>query len=165
MGMDFTKIYEDYNKDVYRFVLTLCHKQDLAIDICHETFAKAMDNIDRFDGSQDIRAWLFTIARNSLYDFYRKNKNIRDDLALTSIKDDKISFVDDLANKEIALKVHAYLHSMKEPYKEVFNLRVFGELDFKSIGQIFDNSDTWARVTFYRAKNMILDYLEENNEI
>ena len=165
MGMDFTKIYEDYNQDVYRFALSLSKNQDLAVDICHETFAKAMDNIDKFDGSQDIRAWLFAIARNSLYDFYRKNKNISSDLDLTYVKDEKISFVDDLANKDLALKVHAFLHSMKEPYKEVFNLRVFGELDFKSIGQIFAKSDTWARVTFYRAKNMIVDYLEEENEI
>ena len=54
---------------------------------------------------------------------------------------------------------------MKEPYKEVFNLRVFGELDYRSIGQIFSKTDTRARVTFYRAKNMIIDYLEEKNEI
>ena len=54
---------------------------------------------------------------------------------------------------------------MNEPYKEVFNLRVFGELDYKSIGQIFGKTDNWARVTFYRAKNMIIDCLEDDNEI
>lgn len=143
----------------------MCKNQDLAIDICHETFAKAMDKIDTFDGSQDIRAWLFTIARNTLYDFYRKYNKVNPDYDLSVVEDKKISFVEDLANKDLALKVHSFLHSMKEPYKEVFNLRVFGELDFNSIGQIFGKTDNWARVTFYRAKNMIIDYLEEEYEI
>lgn len=163
--MDFAKIYEDYNKDIYRFALSLCKNQDLAVDICHETFAKAMDKIDTFDGSQDIRAWLFTIARNTLYDFYRKHNKTNTSFDLNLVEDKKISFVENLADKDLALKVHTFLHSMNEPYKEVFNLRVFGELDFKSIGQIFGKTDNWARVTFYRAKNMIIDYLEEENEI
>lgn len=45
---------------------------------------------------------------------------------------------------------------MKEPYKEVFTLRVFGEL--------FGTSENWARVTFYRAKNEIKHYMEDNYE-
>ena len=163
--MDFEKIYEEYNKDVYRFALSLSHSEDLAIDICHETFAKAINKIDSFDGSKDIRAWLFTIARNTLYDYYRKNKKIDLDYDINKVEDKGVSFVETLSNKDLALRVHKFIHSMKEPYKEVFNLRVFGELDYKSIGQIFGKTDTWARVTFYRAKNMIIDYLEEENEI
>ena len=163
--MDFAKIYEDYNKDVYRFTLSLCSDSDLAIDICHETFAKALNKIDEFDGSVDIRAWLFTIARNCLYDYYRKNKRMSDGFDLNRVSDDKISFVENLADKDLALRVHIFLHSMNELYKEVFNLRVFGELDYKSIAKIFGKTDTRARVTFYRAKNMIIDYLEENDEI
>lgn len=163
--MDFSKIYEDYNKDVYRFVLSLCHNPDLAIDICHETFAKAMDKLDTYDGSYDIRSWLFAIGKNTLYDFYRKNKKLTITDDLEANPDPSISFVEDLTDKDLALNVHKFLHSMNEPYKEVFNLRVFGELDFKSISEIFGKSDSRARVTFYRAKNMIKDYLEENDEI
>lgn len=44
---------------------------------------------------------------------------------------------------------------MKEPYKEVFSLRVFSELSFAQIGQIFGKSDDWARVTYLRAKRNI----------
>lgn len=49
---------------------------------------------------------------------------------------------------------------MKDPYKEVFTLRVFGELPFEKIGEIFGKSAGWARVTFYRSKKMIREYLE-----
>ena len=44
------------------------------------------------------------------------------------------------------------LHELPEPYKEVFQLRVFGELAFGQIGRIFGKTETWARVTYHRAR-------------
>ena len=54
-----------------------------------------------------------------------------------------------------------FLHNMEEPYKEVFNLRVFGELSYEKIGTLFQKSSGWVRVTFYRAKKKIEEYMEE----
>ena len=69
------------------------------------------------------------------------------------------------AEEENAFLIHQFLHNMNEPYKEVFSLRVFGELPFEKIGMLFGKSSGWARVTFYRAKKQILEYMEaENNE-
>lgn len=56
--------------------------------------------------------------------------------------------------------IHQFLHSMKEPYKEVFSLRVFGELSFEKIGLLFGKSPGWARVTYHRARKQIIDYME-----
>lgn len=50
---------------------------------------------------------------------------------------------------------------MEEPYKEVFTLRVFGEMPFERIGLLFGKSAGWARVTFYRAKKQIQEYMAE----
>ena len=50
---------------------------------------------------------------------------------------------------------------MEEPYKEVFQLRVFGELSFKEIGSIFGKTETWARVTYHRARMQIKERMEE----
>ena len=65
---------------------------------------------------------------------------------------DSISFEEKVIDKEVSFQIHKYLHSMQEPYKEVFNLRIFGELPFDKIGAIFGKSSGWARVTYYRAK-------------
>ena len=51
-----------------------------------------------------------------------------------------------------AFRIHEYLHNMEEPYKEVFQLRVFGELSFADIGKIFHKTESWARVTYHRAR-------------
>ena len=57
-----------------------------------------------------------------------------------------------MLDKESSLQIHQILHSMEEPYKEVFSLRVFGELSFQNIGLIFGKSENWARVTYHRAR-------------
>ena len=65
-----------------------------------------------------------------------------------------------LTDKEMAIQIHKHLHTLKEPYKEVFVLRIFAELSFAEIGTIFSKSEVWARVTFYRGKNMLIKEME-----
>ncbi len=60
-----------------------------------------------------------------------------------------------LANKEMALEIHQALHKLPQPYREVFWMRTFGELSFKEIGRILGKTESWARVTYHRARLMI----------
>lgn len=69
------------------------------------------------------------------------------------------NFEKKLADKEEAEKIHQALHVLKEPYKEVFSLCIFGELTFDEIAVIFGKNDSWARVTFYLLLMMII-YLQ-----
>ena len=66
-----------------------------------------------------------------------------------------------------SLEIHQALHKLSEPYKEVFSLRVFGELSFREIGQIFGKTENWARVTYHRGKLKLQETLEKEweNEI
>ena len=158
--MDFEQIYREYFKDVFLYVRSLTTQEGLAEEITQETFTKALKAIDSYDGKKDIRAWLFTIAKNSFYTHCRQQKhyveyelpkNCTDNFPLTEER---------LAEEETAFLIHKFLHQMEEPYKEVFNLRVFGELPFEKIGAIFGKSAGWARVTFYRGKKQIIAYME-----
>ena len=72
--------------------------------------------------------------------------------------------MDRLADKELAILIHRYIHELGEPYKEVFNLRVFAELPFKEIGGLFGKSDAWARVTFARAKLKVIERMEQDEQ-
>lgn len=66
-----------------------------------------------------------------------------------------------LIDDENVEKIQKILNETDMPYKEVFKLRVFGNLQFKEIGKMFGKSESWARVTFYRAKLKIREKLEE----
>ncbi len=160
--MDIEKIYTLYFKDVYRFIYNLSKNKSIAEDITSDTFLKAMKNIDEFDGKKDIKAWLFTIAKNTYYTYYNRQKKFSpyeiDEYENTQSGD----VLEDLISKEEYLKVLKILHEIDEPYKEVFMLRFFGDLDYISISSIFKKSESWARVTFFRAKKQILIKMEES---
>ena len=55
----------------------------------------------------------------------------------------------------------AMLHRLAEPYREIFSLRIFAELSFKEIGAVFGRTENWARVTFFRAKKLLIAMLEQ----
>lgn len=155
--MPFEEIYQRYFRDVYRFARSLTQDEALAEEITQETFFKALDH---FDGSKDVRAWLFTIARNAWYSYCRLHRR---SLSLEDLPQDlsgNVRIEERLEDGESAFAIHQFLHAMEEPYKEVFSLRVFGELPYEKIGRLFGKSANWARVTFYRAKLQIIAHME-----
>lgn len=77
------------------------------------------------------------------------------------MRDESAGLPERLTDEETAMQIHRFLHDMPEPYKEVFTLRVFGELPYERIGLIFGKSAGWARVVYYRAKRLIIDHMEE----
>ena len=114
-----------------------------------------------YDGKQDVRAWLFTVARNAYYDHCRRAKHAAPLEDAETKAADSPDIAQLLVDKDAAFTVHQCLHALEEPYKEVFSLRVFGELPFDRIGAIFGHNAAWARVTYYRAKTRIQTMLEQ----
>ena len=159
--MEFEDAYRRYFQDVYRFTLGLTQDGPLAEEITQETFFKALQAFKKFDGSKDIRAWLFTIARNRFYDHCRAQKRTISQEELPQELPEGVRIEEQVEDEERAFAIHQFLHSMAEPYKEVFTLRVFGELPFEKIGRLFGKSANWARVTFYRARVQITTQMEE----
>ncbi|PFY82811.1 RNA polymerase sigma factor [Bacillus pseudomycoides] len=159
--MSFEEIYHAYFQEVYLYIRSLTHDENIAEEITQEAFFKALKSIEGFNGTKDIRAWLFTIARNTYFSYYKKKK-WQMDSDVTDELSTGVTVLDYLISEEEAFIVHQFLHDMEEPYKEVFSLRTFGELPFDKIGKLFGKSASWARVTFYRAKNKIRAYMEAN---
>ncbi len=166
--MDFEKVYTEFFREIYLYLRGFGISEDLAEELAQETFVKALRAADRFDGSQNIRAWLYTIARNTFFSWKRKQKCFAEGTSGEELEPDGTSLMvstdqvaETVEEKELALAVHRFLHDMEEPYKEVFHLRVFGELPFEKIGLIFGRSAGWARVTFYRARKQLQVLIEE----
>lgn len=162
--MDFEEIYDFYFREVHLYIRSLCDNESIAEEIAQETFFKALKSIHRFDGKKDIRAWLFTIAKNTYFSYYKKNHRRLCDLAVSNEKEvdhTRVDLTERLTRQEDAFTIHQFIRTMSEPYKEVFSLRVFGELSFLQIGKLFGKGDSWARVTYHRARKQIIEYMEE----
>lgn len=160
---DFESIYTQYFDSVYKYVLSLCRNETVAEDITQEAFYKAMEHLDQFDGKCKLYVWLCQIAKNTLCTYLKKQKRIvpESDLDQSLLPD--TSFESAFVDKETAWEIHKLLHKLDEPYKEVFSLRVFGELSFSQIGELFGKTDSWARLIFYRAKKALRRNLDENS--
>ncbi len=156
---EFESIYTQYFRDVYSFVLSLSRNEKIAEEITQETFFKALKSIDSFNGNCKINVWLCQIAKNTYFTYLDKQKRYDTNDIPEQISE--ISIETMIVNKEETFRLHKVLHSLEEPYKEVFTLRVFGELSFKQISQLFEKTESWARVTFHRSKGKIQDLLRE----
>ena len=162
---DFDEIYRLYAKNVYGFLLRISGSPDIAEELTSETFYRAVKNIDKFSGSCKISVWLCEIAKNLYTDYLRKNlKNKRKNIPLEDREfPDSGNMILRFEDKEQVLNIHRILHTLDEPYKEVFSLRVFSELSYKEIASLFGKSDGWARVIFFRAKEMILNQIKNSD--
>lgn len=157
----FEEVYKEYFRVVFYYLLGICNDKNIAEDITQETFYKAMKSLKSFRNECDIKTWLCQIAKNQYLSYCRKNKiNIDIDDIEEAIECD-ICFEDKLADQDTVDRIHKIIHSLPEPYKEVFYLRIFGELPFKKIGNVFSKTENWACVTYHRAKAMIQKELEE----
>lgn len=155
------KLYEAFYMKVFSYVMTLAKDRINAEEITQETFFRAISTEKSFRGESDSYTWLCAIAKNIFIDEKRRYAN-QDDEPGEDIPDTNNVIEDDLADKDMSLRIHSILHRLEEPYKEVFQLRVFGELSFTEIGSIFGKTETWARVTYHRARLKIKERMDEH---
>ena len=156
--LNIQEVYEQYFTVVYRYLLSLSHNTHIAEELTQETFFKALKKVDDFRGECDLRVWLCQISKNTYYDYLKKNKKYVPE-AQNELSEDVLS------DKETAFQVHQILHRLSEPYKEVFSLRVFGELSFGTISSLFGKSESWARVTYHRACKKIREELDHEDQL
>ena len=159
---DFEAIYVQHFDGVYKYVFSLCRNETMAEEITQETFYWAMEHIEKFEGKCKLYVWLFQIEKNKFLTYAKKQKRHVSETDIDLSKQIEPSFENEILDKETVWKLHKLLHELSDPYKEVFSLRVFGELPFSQIGELFGKSDSWARLIFYRAKKELRRNLDEN---
>lgn len=159
---DFEAIYVQHFDGVYKYVFSLCRNETMAEEITQETFYRAMEHIDKFEGKCKLYVWLCQIAKNTFLTYAKKQKRHVSETDIDLSQQIEPSFENEILDKETVWKLHKLLHELSDPYKEVFSLRVFGELPFSQIGELFGKSDSWARLIFYRAKKELRRDLDEN---
>ncbi|MBE6603354.1 MAG: RNA polymerase sigma factor [Ruminococcaceae bacterium] len=162
---DFEQLYNTYFNDVYLYILRLSGNEHMAEEITSDTFFKAMKSIDSFRGDCDVRVWLCQIAKNCYYSYTKKSNRTEhiDEAKMQEIPDLAPSVAEECARRDEIERIQKALHNVSEPYKEVFLWRVYAQLSFKQIAEIFGKTENWACVTYHRARKMIKERLEGKN--
>lgn len=169
---DLSEMYKSYAKDVKTFLILLTSNADLAEELTQETFYQAVKSIHRYNGKCKLSVWLCQIAKHTYYNHSKKERKFN----LESVENimqkgfDIPSNADgpdvELIKRNTLTTIHKQINLLKEPYREIFLLRTSINLSFKEIGEIFSESENWARVTYYRAKTRLAENIQdENNEL
>ena len=147
----FEKLYETYYMRVYSYVMTLAKKQYIAEEITQETFYRAFTAKSMFRRESNEVTWLCAIAKNLFFnEMRRQSKNV--ELSLDADTQNGINIEREIEDRDTSYQIHLALSKLEEPYRKVFELRIFGELSFREIGTICKKTENWARVTYHRAR-------------
>lgn len=153
---DFESIYNKYQPFIYRYLLRLSKNETLAEELTQDTFFRAYMNVAKLRDESKISVWLCQIAKNVYFAWYNENKRSNPIDSETDIKDD-FDIEEQFLDKELTRSAFICLHQLEEPYKEVFMLAVLGQQSLAEISKLFGKSESWARVTFYRAKQKLAE--------
>ena len=154
-------MFTQYFARVYRFALGLTGNEAAAEELTQQTFFKALKSLDQFQGRSDPVTWLCSIAKHEYVNGLRRGREqpFGPD---ADVFDGASPGIDaGYVREEETLRLHRHLHALEEPYREVFMLRVFGELKYAQIAGLFGRTESWARVTYYRAKLALQQRMEE----
>ena len=152
-------VYREHSHMVYQYLLSLSHDADLAEELTQETFYQAIRRIDYFNAESKVSTWLCGIAKNLFYAYLRKHPptEILDENS-TLCKSAESEVMSSLDKMDLLKQIHL----LKEPGREVIQLRLYGNLSYAEIGEIMGKSENWARVTFYRAKEQLRKELQND---
>lgn len=157
-------VYEEFFPKIYNYIYYQIHDYAVCDDLVSSVFIKVVENIERFDeGKASFSTWIYTIARNTLIDYYRKAKTESDIEDYADTVKFSLSFED--AYREYTEDCHgstdALMEILNEKERSVIYLRYFEGLSFVEIGtQLHKNSST-VRTLHERALKKMLKYLQD----
>ena len=155
-------LYDQYFHDVFLYLKAISRSDDLAEELTQETFFRAYINYSSLKDHNKVSVWLCQIAKNAYYSWYNEQKRFISSEENTIAETDETDSPENLfVQKEISKQALTCLHELEEPYKEVFMLNVFGEVSMNEISALFGKSESWARVTFYRAKQKLKERMRQ----
>lgn len=150
------EIYKEYFETVKKYLFCLTHNNDIAEELTQETFYKAVKNIHTFKDDCKISVWLCKIAKNTWLDSIKKNKNIKDMADNELFEIESLETTDEtVISNQGKLELYKKIQKLDEKTRDVIYLRITGDLNFKEIGDIFNKTENWARINFYRGKQKL----------
>ncbi len=161
--MNFEALYTTCFHKLYRFALNLSRSENEAEEIVQETFLRAMTNAHMLP-EDNLDAWLFRVARNVHISRLRKRQKEVGDTLLDMVPSG-VDVETKLADQDQALHILRHLHTLEEPYKEVFTLRALGDVGYPQIAALFRKSESWARVTYYRARLLLTERMNKEGTL
>ena len=157
---DIELIYREYYPYVKNYARSLCFDENIAEDIAQETFYKAINNYDKFNHQCKIETWLCRIAHNIFVNSKRRKSTENIDSILSIVAESNVE--ESVINAENVKTILSASTELPSPYKEVFYMKTLGDFSYDVIADVVGKTESWARVTYHRAKQKIAERMNGN---
>ena len=155
---EFEKLFNENREFIFKYLMKMTQNVSLSEELTQETFFRAYMNYASLRNKEKASVWLCQIAKNTYFVWFNEQKR-KQPISQPISENSTPDIAELFEEKELAGRAFSVLHALEEPYKEVFMLSVFGGLSLKDISAMFGKSESWARVTYYRAKQKIMEGL------
>lgn len=161
-----SKIYSKYYLDVYRFLVCFSGNQNDAEDLTQEVFIRVLNNLSTFNNENNLKTWIFSIAKHVAVDHYRKKRfsSIFSEGFFKQIESPSKGPNDLVEQNEMKMIVHEAISKLKPKYRAVVILRGINELSVKETSEILNCSESKVKVDFHRAIKDLKKKLNLNAE-
>ena len=162
--MGYEKLFLEKRELVYRYLFSLCRDPVLAEELTQETFFRAYINFGSLRNREKAGVWLCSIGKNCFYTWYREQKRVQPQEvpeSETVSTDPEEVYIDGESYRAL----HDSINALEDPYGQVLKSRVVDGLSLQEISRIYGKSESWARVTFYWAKEKLKERMRRENEL
>ena len=156
----FAVVYDLYVKKIYNFVYFRTHHKETAEDVTSQIFIKALKNVQSYSEAQgSFSSWLYAIARNTLIDHYRTQRNSVDVDDIWDLKD-STNIEKDTDTKFALEKIQKYLLLLPHSQREIIIMRLWDQLSYKEIADITKKSEASLKMNFSRSVAKLRDEIK-----
>lgn len=153
------EIYQNYYRKVYGYIISKINDADTSEDLTSAVFVKIYEKIDTFDESKaSISTWIYTIARNTLTDYYR-TRRVFDEIPETFPENSSVE--EEICNKEMLEKLADALQTLDERERDIIILRFYSGKTLKEIAEKMDISYAYVKVLQNKAFDKLKKLLAE----
>jgi len=161
----FASLYDIYSDPIYRFVFFRVRTKEDAEDLTQTIFVKAWNAVQRADGDKlAFRSWLYTIARNTVIDHWKKKKEVQvgsdEDDFFERLVDNQKTQDERAISADDAAMLKEQMKTLTAEQQEVLRLRFYDDLTTIEIAQVLKRKEEAVRALQYRA----LEALRKNEE-
>ncbi|MEZ4211138.1 MAG: RNA polymerase sigma factor [Candidatus Paceibacterota bacterium] len=163
----FMESYEEFSDAIFRYSLFQTSNREIALDITQDTFTKTWQYLQKGEEVENIKAFLYRVAKNLIVDHRRKKKSS----SLDEIMEAGIDFTEEenvLEEKEKNFdkekdrqKLLKTIEKIDEKYKEILLMRYVEEMSIKEISEILDKSQNHTSVMIHRGVEKLKKIIKE----
>ena len=160
----FEEVVEKYQKDIINFHYRLIGSRFEAEDLAQDTFIKAYKNFKSLKEPEKIKGWLFSIARNTAMDFFRKNKKkdiLMENETLQNLSKDTVpSYETNLINSEVSRELEKCINMLVAQDKAIVKLLYYDSFSYKEICELLHINENTLKSRLHRARKTLLGIIQ-----